>query len=144
MRKFLMVSTLLILAVISGISVCNLATSSENSFIEATCVEGVVDKTLGEEFTVQVVFKNKGKTEGTWSVNVAFEDDWVWEGTAQDLTLRPCKRKTLTWNGKVPSDAPIDSTARLVVYFDGDFEAQNWWIHVVSAAELTVVCSRVS
>jgi hypothetical protein len=143
LKRFLIISILIILAVTSGISICNLVASSENSFIETACVEGLVEKTPGEQFTVQVAFKNKGKAEGTWSVNVAFEGDWSWEGTAKNLTLCSYELKTLKWNGSVSSDAPIDSTARLVVYFDGDFEAQDWWIRVISPAELTILYSKV-
>ena len=105
---------------------------------------GVVDKMPYEAFKVKIVFKNTGKTRGTWSVNVAFEDEaWTWSGTPQILTLKTCKTETLTWSGTVPCDAPIDSMARLVVYYNNSFTALDWWIHVVSGAELTITSSTV-
>lgn len=105
---------------------------------------GVVDKTPCETFTVKITFKNTGKTEGTWSVNIAFEDEaWSWNGTPKTLTLKPCHKKTLTWNGTVPQEAPIDSMARLIVYYDDSFEPLNWWIHVIDGAELTITSSTV-
>jgi hypothetical protein len=105
---------------------------------------GVVDKAPCEVFTVQITFKNAGKCEGTWSFNIAFEGEtWSWSGTPQTLTLKPCKSKTLTWNGSVPCDAPMDSIARLIVYYNDSFTPLNWWIHVVSNAELTVTWSQV-
>ena len=71
---------------------------------------------------MKITFKNTGKTEGTWSVNIAFEGEkWTWTGTSQALTLKPCKTKTLTWNGSVPCDAPIDSVARRIAYYDNSF-----------------------
>lgn len=36
---------------------------------------GVVDKTPCEAFIVKITFKNTGTTEGTWSVNIAFEGE---------------------------------------------------------------------
>jgi hypothetical protein len=113
-----------------------------------TCVGcegcGVVDKAQGENFTVKVTFKNVGKTEDTWAVNVAFEgEEWSWSGTAQTLSLKPGHKKTLTWNGNVPSDAPIDTVARLIVYHDDSFAPQDWWIHVAEGAELAITSSTV-
>ncbi len=100
---------------------------------------GVVDKTPGGAFTVEIGFKNIGTTEGTWSVNVAFEGElWSWIGTAHTLTLKYGARKTLTWNGSVPVNAPIDSVARLVVYYGDSVKPLEWWIHVVPAAELSI------
>ncbi len=105
---------------------------------------GVVDKAACETFTVKITFKNTGKTEGTWSVNIAFEDEaWTWSGTPKTLTLKPCHKKTLTWNGNVPEDAPIDSMVRLIVYYDDSFEPLNWWIHVIDGAELTITSRTV-
>ena len=105
---------------------------------------GVVDKAPCEAFTVKIGFKNTGKSEGTWSVNIAFEGEkWTWKGTPQTLTLRPSKAKTLTWNGSVPCDASIGSMARLVVYYNDSFTPLNWWIHIVSNAELTITSSSV-
>jgi len=105
---------------------------------------GVVDKTPCESFTVKIAFKNTGKTEGTWSVNIAFEGEkWTWTGTPQTLTLKPCKTKTLIWNGTVPCDAPTDSVARLIVYYDDSFVPLDWWTHVIPGAELAITSSTV-
>ncbi|NWG11588.1 hypothetical protein HXY33_07605 [Candidatus Bathyarchaeota archaeon] len=105
---------------------------------------GVVDKMPCESFKVKIIFKNTGKTEGKWSVNIAFEGEaWIWSGTPQTLTLKPSKAKTLTWNGTVPCDAQVDSVARLIVYYNDSFNAIDWWIHVTSGAELTITSSTV-
>ncbi|MGQ9530735.1 MAG: hypothetical protein ACUVQX_03505 [Candidatus Bathycorpusculaceae bacterium] len=105
---------------------------------------GVVDKAPCEAFTVKIGFKNIGKSEGTWSVNIAFESEtWTWSGTPQTLTLKPYKTKTLTWNGSVPCDAPIGSVARLIVYYNDSFVPMNWWVHVVSWEKLTITSSIV-
>jgi hypothetical protein len=105
---------------------------------------GVVDKIPGGAFVVEISFKNTGATNGTWSVNVAFEGEkWSWVGTAQTLKLKPSDKKTLTWNGTVPEDAPIDSVARLIVYYGNSFVPLDWWVHVVPAAELTITSSTV-
>ena len=108
------------------------------------CEEDVVHKAAGDAFTVKITFKNTGETEGIWSVNIAFEDSsWSQTGTPQNLNLQPEETKTLAWNGVVPANAAVGSTARLVVYYDGSFKALNWWIHVVSGAELTIKSSIV-
>jgi hypothetical protein len=105
---------------------------------------GVVDKMPCEAFVAKISFKNTGKSEETWSINIAFEGEkWTWSGTPQTLTLKPCKTKTLTWNGSVPCEAQIDSVARLVVYYNDSFTSLNWWIHVVSGAELTITSSTL-
>lgn len=107
-------------------------------------IGSTVNKTPGGVFTVEISFKNTGQTEGTWSVNVAFEDEtWTWKGTAQTLTLKADSSKMLVWNGTVPAGAPIDSTARLVVYYSDTHTALDWWIHVVPAAELAITDSTV-
>jgi len=104
-----------------------------------------VDKKPGESFTVKITFKNKGTTEGTWEINVAFEgDNWTWGGKEKQLTLKPEEKETLKWEGEVPEDAAIDSVARLIVYYDNEFVALNWWIHVIPGAELCIVESKVS
>jgi hypothetical protein len=104
----------------------------------------VVDKAQGETFTVRITLKNVGKTEGTWSVNVAFEgEDWSWSGTPKTLTLKQCHKKALAWTGDVPSDSQVDTVARLIVYYDDSFVPQDWWIHVTEAAELTITSSSV-
>jgi len=105
---------------------------------------GVVDKTPCESFIVKITFKNTGKTEGTWSVNIAFEGEkWTWTGTPQSLTLKPGKTETFTWSGTVPCDAPTDSVARLIVYYNDSFVPLDWWIHVIPGAELTIASSSV-
>lgn len=105
---------------------------------------GVVDKVPGGVFTVEIGFKNVGSTQGVWSVNVAFEGEkWTWKGTAQTLTLEPDHKKTLTWNGTVPADAPGGSVARLVAYYGDSCMLLDWWIHVVPAVELTIISSAV-
>jgi uncharacterized membrane protein len=106
--------------------------------------DGIVDKAAGDAFKVTITFKNTGKTEDTWSINIAFEDDsWSQAGTPQNLTLKPGETETLTWNGVVPANATVDSVARLVVYYDDGFKALNWWIHVVPSAELSIRSSIV-
>lgn len=127
-----------------------LAFSMTNSSAQSlTCLacggdSSVVDKAPREVFTVEIAFKNTGKTEGTWTVNIAFEGEaWNWKGTGQNLTLKPYNMKTLTWTGKVPENAPIDSVGRLVVYYDDSFAALNWWIHVVPNAQLAITSSTV-
>jgi hypothetical protein len=119
--------------------------SSSQSLTCFACENGgVVDKTQSEAFTVKIAFKNTGTTEGTWSVNIAFEGEkWTWTGTQHSLTLRSGRTKTLTWNGTVPSDAAIDSVARLIVYYNDSFVPLDWWIHVVPGAELTITSSTV-
>jgi hypothetical protein len=59
------------------------------------------------------------------------------------LTLAPRHKETLTWNGNVPEDAPIDSMTRLIVYPNDSFEPLNWWIHVIDGAELTITSNTV-
>ena len=103
-----------------------------------------VDKAASDAFTVKITFKNTGKTTGTWSINIAFEDDsWSMVGTPQNLTLKPGRTETLTWNGVVPANATVGSVARLVVYYDNGFKALNWWIHVVPGVELSIKWSIV-
>ena len=113
-----------------------------------TCVacgnRKVIQKNISETFTVTLSFKNTGANEGSWSVNVAFEGEaWIWSGAPQNLTLKHCHTKTLTWNGRVPEDAPLDSISRLVVYYDNSFETLNFWIHVVEGAELEITSATV-
>ncbi len=144
-KKFVLLSlavtTLVIMIGFSAISLNNqslacLACEGEDG--------GIVDKTPCEAFIVKITFKNTGKSEGTWSVNIAFESEtWKWTGTPQTLTLKPYKTKTLTWNGSVPYEAPTDSVARLIVYYNDSFTPLNWWIHVISNAELTITSSTV-
>ena len=106
----------------------------------------VVDKEQGEAFTVNVAFKNTGDASGRWTVNVAFEGEsnWGWKGTPQTLVLNASETATLTWTGNVPANAEVGSTARLIVYFDNNFAAQNWWILVTLGPELRITSSNVS
>jgi hypothetical protein len=143
MKKY----ALLFLAAVLVVVIVNFSVNDDtgNSLVFANNQQdGVVYKAAGDAFTVKITFKNTGKTEGTWSVNIAFEDEtWSQAGTPQNLTLKPGKTKTLTWNGVVPANATVDSVARLVVYYDDSFKALNWWIHVVPGAELTIKSSIV-
>ncbi|MDH7563277.1 MAG: hypothetical protein QHH24_00115 [Candidatus Bathyarchaeota archaeon] len=131
----------IVLLVLVNVSVIGL----ESRALACTdCGGGVVDKSPSEAFTVEIGFKNVGKTEGTWRINIAFEGEkWTWTGTPQNLTLKSYKSKILRWNGTVPAEAPIDSVARLIVYYDDSFTALKWWIHVVPKAELAITSSTV-
>ena len=112
--------------------------------MQITC-RGTVDKKPGESLIVKITFKNKGIAKGTWKVAVTFEGDyWMWKGDEKLITLKPCEKKTLVWEGVVPEDADVDSIARLIVYYDDNFVALNWWIHVIPSAELCIVNSKVS
>lgn len=141
MKKTIVASLLLAFLMIMG-SV-SVAGSSDQSLLCMT-PRGVVDKAPGDVFFVGITFGNIGKTVGKWSVNVDFEGaKWTWTGVAQNLTLEPSGTEVLKWNGSVPSSAPINSTARLIVYYGDSFVALNWWIHVVPAAQLSIVASTV-
>jgi len=134
-----LVAVLLVVAVNFSVS------NTGNSLVFAhNQQDGVVDKAAGDDFTVKIMFKNTGSTEGNWSVNIAFEDEvWSQVGTPQNLTLKPGETETLTWTGAVPANATVDSVARLVVYYNDSFKALNWWIHVVPGAELSIRSSSV-
>jgi len=137
---------LLFLIAVLAIVIINLSVSDTgNSLVFACDHDGsTVDKAVGDAFTVKITFKNTGKTKGTWSVNIAFEDNsWSQLGTPQNLTLTPGQTETLVWNGIVPANATVDSVARLVVYYADSFQALDWWIHVVSGAELYIKSSTV-
>lgn len=104
----------------------------------------IVEKVQGEIFTVEIGFKNTGKNEGRWNVSIDFEGKhWFQIGNSQYLELEPSEEKIVSWTGIVPIDAPIDSVARLVVYFEDSFKPLNWWIYVVPEAELTIKTSCV-
>jgi len=143
-KQLLLTSTILLaLVLVVGFSP---AISNNQSLANLTCDgdKGIVDKTQGATFTVEIAFKNTGKAEGEWTVNIAFEGEkWTWTGTLQSIKLSPSNSKTLSWNGTVPETAPIDSVARLVVYYDSSFKALEWWIHVVPNAQLTITSSIV-
>jgi len=104
----------------------------------------VVEKVQGEVFTVEIGFKNTGKNEGRWNISIVFEGEhWFQIGNSQYLELEPSEEKIVSWAGIVPTDAPLDSVARLVVYFEDSFKPLNWWIYVVPGAELTIKSSCV-
>jgi len=120
------------------------ATSTGASLSFAHEPNRVVDKTPNAAFTVKITFKNTGTSSGSWSVNIAFEgDSWSWKGAPQTLALTPDSTNTLSWGGTVPGNAPINSMARLVVYYNDSIKALDWWIHVASGAELTITSSSV-
>lgn len=142
-KHVLLFGSVAMLIILVGFSVASLG-NKDLTCLACEAEGGVVDKMPHEAFNVKIVFKNTGKTEGSWSVNVAFEGEaWTWSGTPQILSLKTCKTETLTWDGIIPCDAPIDSVARLVVYYNNSFTALDWWIHVVSGAELTITSSTV-
>lgn len=104
----------------------------------------IVEKVQGEVFTVEIGFKNTGKNEGRWNISIVFEGEhWFQIGNSQYLELEPSEEKIMSWAGIVPTDAPLDSVARLVVYFEDSFKPLNWWIYVVPEAELTIKSSCV-
>ena len=149
MRKVHYVAiSILIVAVAAALFIMLSTPRSAKAVLNVDCepIINVVDKRQGGDFTVKVTFKNTGDATGTWDVNVTFEGEsnWGWKGTPQTLMLKPSKTATLTWNGNVPDDAEVGSTARLIVYFDDNFVPQNWWIHVLPGAELEIVRSEVS
>ena len=132
--------SIVLLIVIINFSV----TSASDSVVVTSKGNEVVDKGVGDAFKVEVSFKNTGNTQGNWSVSIVFEGaSWIWKGTAQSLTLNAGATKKLEWNGVVPANAPINSVARLVVYYGDSFKALDWWIHVVPDAELAVTSSSV-
>jgi uncharacterized membrane protein len=138
-------AVLVLVAVLVVIAINFSVSDAGNSLVFANIQkDGIVDKSAGDAFTVKITFKNTGKTEGNWSINIAFEDEaWSQVGTPQNLMLDAGETKTLTWNGMVPANATVGSVARLVVYYDDSFKALNWWIHVVPGAELTIKSSIV-
>lgn len=105
---------------------------------------GVVQKIKGEEFTVKLTVKNNGDSAGNFSVNVTFEgDSWIWKGTEKVIELDAGESTQLTWQGSVPKDAKVGSTARLVAYYDDQFKALNWWIQVITCSNLSITSSIV-
>lgn len=144
MKKHVLMFTLA--AVVLVVVVLNFSSAgADNSVVLSSQEKGVVEKNQGDSFTVTVDFRNTGKAEGSWSVNVAFEGDgWSWQGTPKSLTLDADGKQTLVWNGVVPANASINSVSRLVVYYGDSFKALDWWVRVVPAAELTIRSSNVS
>ena len=140
-RKYLFLALLIaILVLIIVFSESSVTAAS----LTASHKSGVVKKTNGESFVVEINFMNTGEAEGSWSVNVVFEGDfWIWEGVPKNLVLTSGASETLTWQGIVPEDARVDSVARLVVYYDDHFKSLSWWLHVVSSAELYITSSSV-
>jgi len=136
---------LIVLLALLIASIINLSfTNAMDSLEFGKSQKEVVKKVQGETFIVEIEFKNVGKTEGQWNVNIVFEgDEWIQKGNSQSLELEPNERKTLIWTGIVPPDAPLNSIARLVVYYGDSFEALNWWIHVLPGAELAIKSSCV-
>jgi len=131
---------IILLVLVANFSAASAGTSL--SFVPE--VDCVADKTPHAALTVKITFKNTGTSNGSWSVNIAFEgNSWSWKGTPQTLALTPDNTKTLVWYGSVPDNAPINSMARLVVYYEDSFKPLDWWIHVVSGAELTITLSTV-
>jgi hypothetical protein len=144
MRKGYALSSLAVAVLIAAVGFSAIGSNDQSLACSACGGGGIVDKTPEEGFTVKIRFRNTGDTEGNWSVNTAFEGEaWTWSGTPKTLTLEPCRKETLTWTGEVPEDAPFDSVARLIVYYDDSSEPLDWWIHVVDGAELTITSSTV-
>jgi hypothetical protein len=141
MKKVVLTSLFIaLLVLVLRVSTC----SSEQSLSCIPSPGRLVDKAPGGLFTVEIVFKNTGGVTAQWSVNVEFEGaQWIWAGKAQSLTLQPSETNTLIWNGIVPSSAPMDSIARLIVYYGSSFKALDWWIHIVPSAQLSIVNSTV-
>ena len=105
---------------------------------------GTVDKTPGESFTVKIHFRNTGTIRDVWRIAVTFEsNNWAWKSDERSLELESGEKKKLIWEGRVPGDADLDSMGRLIVYYDDEFIALNWWIHVTGYSELCVVSSNV-
>lgn len=132
-------------AVIIAFSLSSPILEEDRSLVCSACGnKKVVKKAPNETFIVMLSFENTGVSEGSWSVNVAFESEaWTWSGAPQDLTLKTCHTKTLTWTGRVPKDAPLNSLSRLIVYYDNSLEALDWWILVVEGAKLGITSSMV-
>lgn len=141
-RKYALAFFIAVLAVVA----VHLATTTESSVLTFAnnYGEAVINKVPGATYKVSITFKNIGTSEGSWNVNIALEGSaWSQTGTPKVLRLRPGETATLTWNGTVPANAPVDSIARLVVYYDDSFKALNWWIRVVSAAQLSIQASSL-
>ncbi len=141
-KKYFLLSIFAVLAIVIGFFSLNETGESLVFAHNQDC--STVDKAAGDAFTVEIVFKNTGKTTGAWNVNIAFEDStWSQSGTPKNLTLTPGKTETLVWNGFVSANATNGSTARLVVYYNDSYTPLNWWIHVVPGAELSIKSSLV-
>ncbi len=143
MKRHILVAFLLpTLTIMLYVSVTD---SNDHSLICLGCRNPrTINKLAGEAFAVEITFKNEGQTEGSWSVNIAFEgEEWTWSGTPKTLRLEPCKGTILIWSGYVPEQASPGSTSRLIVYYNLSFEPLDWWIHIVEDADLTIVSTTV-
>lgn len=140
-KKFI----LLVFSAVLLIAIVNLSFTNATDALEVTEKrKEVVEKVQGEAFTVEIGFKNIGKNEGKWNINIVFEGDtWSQEGNSQEIELKPNEGKTLSWTGTIPDDAPINTLARLVIYYEDSFKVLNWWILVVPGAELSITSSCV-
>lgn len=127
------------------IAIFNLSVTNAVDVLEVTEKrKEVVKKVQGEAFIVEIGLKNIGKNEGNWNINIVFEGDtWSQEGNSQDLKLEPGEERIVSWTGNIPEDAPINTLARLVIYYGDSFKALNWWIKVVPGAELSITSSCV-
>jgi hypothetical protein len=136
---------LLSIVLVIVIAVSFAVASADDAMLISATDSGVVGKSRGSTFTVSITFENTGSDDGTWTVNAVFEaSSWSWKGTAKTLTLNDGERKTLVWTGTVPSNAALNSVARLVIYYDDSYKALDWWIRVTSNAELGIKTSTVT
>jgi hypothetical protein len=145
-KKMVRKSLFLLIATLIVIAIANMLWSENaNSLVLSySQKESVVNKTPGEDFSVEIKFENIGTNKGQWNTNIAFESEfWFYAGVPQILELESGKSQTLEWEGIVPEDANFDSVARLVVYYNDSFETLEWWIHVVPSAELSIKSSKV-
>jgi len=71
MKKRFALLSLALITIIVTVSFSSMGTDDQS--LACLACGGVVDKTACETFTVKITFKNTGKTEGTWSVNIAFK-----------------------------------------------------------------------
>ncbi|TRO47857.1 hypothetical protein E2P47_03780, partial [Candidatus Bathyarchaeota archaeon] len=94
MKKNLILIVLLALLIAS---IINLSfTNAMDSLEFGKTQKEVVKKVQGETFIVEIEFKNVGKTEGQWNVNIVFEgDEWIQKRNSQSIELEPNERNTL-------------------------------------------------
>ena len=145
-KKYVLLPLLIIILLVAVGSFSATTSANPTLLVTGNAVEDcVVDKARFAQFTVEITFKNTGTGDGSWYVNVDFEgNSWVWKGTQQALALASGDTKTLNWNGNVPKNAPIDSIARLVVYYGDSFAVLDCWIHVISDSQLSITASVVA
>jgi hypothetical protein len=136
---------LLVSAALLAVVALNFAVAgAADNMTISTSNNGVVLKNKGDSFTVSITFQNTGNSDGSWTVNVVFEGDWTWKGTTKTLTLNANEKKTLVWTGTVPTNAAVNSIARLVVYYDDGYKVLDWWIQVAGNSVLSVQSSSVT